>query len=258
MYLAYMDESGNTGRRADPDQPFHLIGCLVVEDRNVRALEDKLLSIANERFPNEAQRVGFEFHGSELFGGSGDFTGIAPAQRVAACIEIAEACSEYAAAFGWGAVDKLKSAANEHPHRIAFQFIVERLEPWLSSKDSFGLLIADEQQEVEADLFADIIHAKRHGTFWGFRTIRITRIIDSVHFVKSHNSPIIQACDVITYFQLKRMYQRRELDRLFNESGSDNREHWMKKNMSRSQQGVKDICAAFSDIEIFRAKLWPK
>jgi hypothetical protein len=123
-----MDETGNTGTKADPAQPIHLIGCLIIEDAAVRRLEDALSAIAAAYFPDKAKEQAFEFQGSEMFQGSGIFKGTEPANRIKAVHAIIDAVHEHVAAFAYAGVNKIKSYANDHPHRIAFTLLVERLQ----------------------------------------------------------------------------------------------------------------------------------
>lgn len=114
MFLAYMDESGNTGTRVDPAQPIHLIGCLVVEDVAVRPLEDAIDAVAVKYFAPQRLDPRFEFHGKELHDGKGLFKGVAAADRLAAATEVINAVKQHATVWGYAGVNKLKSAANDH------------------------------------------------------------------------------------------------------------------------------------------------
>jgi len=258
MFLAYMDESGNTGRKNDPIQPIHMIGCILVKDSSVRAMEDDLRAIAAKHFPDVHAKRDFEFHGAELFQGDGYFKGIAPQTRVDAAIEIVKCCQTHVAAFGYGAVDKRKSYASDHPHRIAFQFLVEKLEPWLRSQDDYGLIVADEQKEVEADLLSDFSNFKRDKTTFGYINVKIERILDSVHFVRSHDSMLIQACDVLTYFRLKSYLQHERHNAAFKASAEADWNSWRATNASKSEKAVTTIYSEIAKITKFRAQIWPK
>lgn len=147
MYLAYMDEAGNTGTCADPNQPVHMLGCLLVEDAAVRAMEDAIADVGKRHFPQLSLQPGFEFHGAHLYSGKAIFRGVSPDARIKAMRDLVEVTTEHAAAFGYTGVNKVKTFANDHPHRIAFTLMVERVEPWLRTRDSLGLIVADENNE---------------------------------------------------------------------------------------------------------------
>lgn len=179
MFLAYMDECGNTGTYADPDQPIHFLGCLVVEDVAVRPLEEAVRSVAKQYFPDHWLDPRFEFHGVDLFGGKGFFKGTSVQHRIDAAEALMAVASEHAAGFAYSGVNKLKSFAKEHPHRICFTFLAERLQGWLASRDGLALLVSDENHEVEQDIIRDIQTFKRSTTQWGYKRVAITRVIDS-------------------------------------------------------------------------------
>lgn len=208
MKLIYLDEAGNTGSKADPDQPIHMIGSLIVDQAHVRFIEVRLNELA-ERCRTLIRAAGrpeptdpIEFHGADLFGGKGLFKPISPAARIALCEDIVAACRDGKAVFGHCAVDKMKLWGG-HPHMRCFQFTLERLQDHLSSKDELGLLIADEHRELEEEIIQNLAFSKEFTTGWGQRPTAIKNIIDTVHFVKSKHNRLVQACDVLTYFRLK-------------------------------------------------------
>ena len=259
MFFAYLDESGNTGLRADPDQPIHLIGCLLIEDVQIRALEDALAGVVSARFPLVCRRPGFELHAADVYGGSGWARGVAPQVRVDTITEIVDAVSTHADSFSYFGVDKLRSFANAHPHRIAFQFLVENLEPYLQRKGALGLLIADENHEVSQNLIDDFAIFKEFSTTWGYKSVKVQSIVDSVHFVQSHNNRIIQAVDMLTYFTLKghRIGRRKIEEFLALPQPRDSYPVWLAANLPRSEQTVLDIKNRIALIPGIGSKIWP-
>ena len=208
MKLIYLDEAGNTGSKADPDQPIHMIGSLIVDEAHVRPIEVRLNDLA-ERCQTLIRAAGcpvptdpIEFHGADLFGGKGVFRPINPAARIALCEDIVVACRDEKAAFGHCAVDKIKLPGG-HPHMRCFQFTLERLQDHLSARNELGLLIADEHRELEEEIIRNFALSTRLTTGWGYRPTAIENIIDTIHFVKSKHNRLVQACDVLTYFRLK-------------------------------------------------------
>lgn len=262
MYFAYMDETGNTGTKVDTAQPIHLIGCLIVEDAAVRPFEDALAAIAAAHFPEKSKDPAFEFHGAEMFQGSGIFKGTKPVDRIAAAHAVVDAVNEHVAAFGYAGVDKTKSYANDHPHRIAFTLLVERLQTWLKHRDALGLIIADENKEISQKLIDDFALFKEFATNWGYSRIPVTNIIDSVHFVQSHNNRIMQACDVITYIFMKGRYLHDRKQAEYKGIVGDtwtyrNYLEWFKANQSVAEKATFEIADKINKIQMFRAKIWP-
>jgi len=86
-----------------------------------------------------------------------------------------------------------------HPHDIALMFTIESIERLARERDCRVLLIADEAKEVENAAIRDLANYQEMGTAWGFRTERIKRIIDTIHFVPSHTNCGIQLADCATF-----------------------------------------------------------
>jgi len=203
MYLIYIDESGNTGARKDPNQPIHLIGAMMVECEKVRTLEDEIAEIAETHFPELSLKDGFELHAADMFNGAGMFRGVPAATRVEVVEKIINLTDKHDIRLGWAAIDKMKLRKEMHPHQLAFVLLIERLETFLQQRERLGLIVADENKEVEQSLIDDLSIYKRHRTNFGYRAVAVKTIVDSVHFVQSRNNLLIQCIDVITYFILR-------------------------------------------------------
>jgi hypothetical protein len=255
-----MDETGNTGWKADPANPVHMIGCLVVDAQRVRAFESELAEIAGRHFPKVHRTRGFEFHGAELFGGKGYFKRVPVATRLQVTTEIIDVAIQHAATFGYAGVDKMRSYAGDHPHRISFLLLVERLEPYLQRVGELGLLIADENQEIAQVLIDDFALFKEISTNWGYKRVQIVNIVDSVHFVQSKNNRIIQACDVLTYFQRKADAIRAQVSEAFAllplPRPSDFLA-WRNAKLSKSERATVELGDRIARIPCFASKLFP-
>jgi hypothetical protein len=83
MWIAYMDETGNTGRNLDdPAQPIHLILSLVIEESKIGLVHDHMRDAARRHCPLTCSEDEFEFHGQDLFSGRGYFSGFSPSERI--------------------------------------------------------------------------------------------------------------------------------------------------------------------------------
>ncbi|MCJ2027774.1 DUF3800 domain-containing protein [Methylobacterium sp. J-067] len=216
MYLIYLDESGNTGTHKDPNQPIHLIAALCVHESKIRAVESAVRSITWQHFGIVTLSNGFELHAADLYGGNGFFKGIKPKDRITCIHDILDAIAAHDAVVIWAAVDKMKLYSSHHPHRMAFLFLVERIEDWLGQgKAELGLLVADENKEVEQKLIDDLEVFKLSGTGMGWRPTQISSIVDSIHFVQSTNNRLIQCVDIVAYFALKHHRQEQTLLRSY-------------------------------------------
>lgn len=265
MKLIYLDEAGNTGSKADPDQPIHMIGSLIVDHAHVRPIEVKLNALA-ERCRTLIRSAGrpaptdpIEFHGADIFGGKGPFKPINPAVRIAICEDIIEACRDGEAAFGHCAVDKMKLWGG-HPHMRCFQFTLERLQDHLSSKGELGLLIADKHRELEEEIIQNLAFSKEFTTGWGHRPTAIKNIIDTVHFVKSKHNRLVQACDVLTYFRLKGLRLSNKLLEAYllstEKAGGISKSDYVASHTKPAEKAVLKLNVAICAMERFH-HLWP-
>lgn len=215
MHLIYIDESGNTGTRKDPDQPIHLIAGLIVPEGDIRAIEDAVEGVMRRHFAVLSTDPDFELHGADLFSGNGAFKGVPPIDRITAIHEVLDMLAGTGAKVIWAAVDKMRQPSSWHPHQLAFLFLVERIEDYLRPQETLGLLIADECKEVEDRLIENLRKYKKTNTGWGWRPTPIKQIVDSIHFVQSKNNLLIQCVDIIAYFALKHHRQNLEIFEAF-------------------------------------------
>lgn len=207
MKLIYMDESGHTGTDKNADQPLHYLAAICIDEQKVRAVEREIQTIAFTALGAAANNTDFEFKGHSLRSGKGRyFTGLPTAKRTALVTELLDLLKRHDIRVIWAAVDKARSAAKLHPQQLCFLLVVERVEQWLRSQDvaggpiALGLLIADEFDELEQRLIDDLNRYKTSFVDFGFKLKPIERVIDSVHFVRSFNNPLIQLADVVAYF----------------------------------------------------------
>jgi hypothetical protein len=258
MYLIYIDESGNTGDRKDPQQPIHLIGGLLVHESKIRSIEDEVRRLTIHHLGVVAVQPGFELHGIDLFKGTGWFKGISPATRIQLIHEVLAALQERGAKVGWAAADKTKLYSGWHPHRLAFILFMERVEGHLSGEDALGLIIADENKEIEQRLIDDLEVYKRTTTGFGWRPIKLEHVVDSIHFVQSKNNRLIQCADMVAYFALRghRLIQAlAERYRAVPEPKST-WPSWRSTNTSPSEQAALAIHERIAAMTVF-AKLFP-
>jgi hypothetical protein len=204
MRFAYMDEAGNTGRRFDDaDQPIHLILSLVVDEANISTLHEHVREAGRRHFPDCYDDPKFEFHGQHLYAARGFCADMDPQTRieifddVLAGIELAEADVIVRGVQKPGLARRY--ANPYHPHDIALMYTIESIERLARSKDCKVLLVADEAKEIEDSARRDLAAYQEMGTAWGIYQARIDHIVDTIHFVASHQSGAIQAADCATF-----------------------------------------------------------
>lgn len=204
MYLIFMDGAGNTGADlTHPTSTVHYLLGLAVPSDNARALEDAVSEVLSSRFAAASRVPGFECKGSDLYRGEGPCARMAPEHRLALYGELAALVARFDVEVIWRGIDKRALAAQYarpmHPHRLAFLYFAEAAERFLRERKHFGLLISDEEKSVEQQVIEDLPRYKELGTGFGHSPIDLTRIIDNVHWVKSHNSRLLQLADNCTF-----------------------------------------------------------
>jgi hypothetical protein len=204
MRFAYMDETGNTGRRFDdPDQPIHMILSLVVDEARVSDLHEHIREVGRQHCPDHCEESEFEFHGGDLFSGDAPFKDHSPTKRIEIYDEVLRGIELVGAEVIVRGVHKAglqqRYAQPYHPHDVALMFTIESIERMARECDCNVLLVADEAKEVEDAALRDLVNYQELGTQWGWRPEKIERVIDTIHFVPSHRNCAIQVADCAAY-----------------------------------------------------------
>ena len=206
MYLFPTDESGNTGWNLNvAQQPIHFLLALGIHEDKAYEIDRALFRIAVDYFPREARNSDFEFHGGDIYRGEGYFDTLSPADRLRIYNRLVEVVVNFEVPVLAEGVDKSKlkaSSANPaHPYNLTFLYLVEHLEDFLASDQppANGLLFADENRERDRSIISDFDSFKEYGTVFGHQPREIKRLLDTIHFVKSHDSRLIQSADCNSY-----------------------------------------------------------
>lgn len=208
MQFIFIDETGNSGFDLDNDeQPFHILFGVIIEHKLLPTIQNELLDIAKEHYEN-FDKSDFEFKGFDLFKGKSFNKDKKVDERIDITEKILQIFLKYELKTITTIIDKntlkRKYTNPMHPHQLAFRFMVEKFESYLIENNRYGLMVCDEIKEHEQSLIEDLESFKRQGTSIGnYENVVCQNILDSVHYVKSHNSLGIQLCDVGTYFMGK-------------------------------------------------------
>ncbi len=254
MLFAYIDETGNSGLRKSDDQPIHLLGALVIDSDHIRIVEDAMHEIAG-RFGDPTK---VEFKGYDLYQRVGSFKGVEVTDCIAVAEQLIDLAVQNATTFGYAGVDKRRSNAKDHPQVIAITFLLERLQPFLRSRKEQALIVADEYNELGDSLIEEYERFKKTGTSWGYAKVKLANVCDSLHYVKSKHSRLLQLCDVLTYITSKYLQAREQMDeRLGNEEMPyQAREKARREQATRAELATLALWERFS-LTRFRAKIFP-
>lgn len=204
MLICYLDESGNTGKRLDdPDQPIHYLVAVIVREDRIRDMGDRLQALADAAPVGESL---VEYHGDELFHGSGPWQDVPPRLRVGEYAKALSVMSAVGAGVAHASINKPLLVGDHSPHLLALQFLTEKIERWLRSRtDELGqraLLVADHSHEHDQYAF-DLIHRMQAtgGPVGGRRGLNVSldHIVDGVYFAHSERSWGIQLADMVAF-----------------------------------------------------------
>ncbi len=244
MLLCYIDESGNTGNNLkDIHQPHLVLTALLVPPENIKDIENDIRTLSYKYFSAESRNTDFEFHGDDIYNKRGRyFKKLSLEQRINILDEIVDVALKYESIkIGYISIEKEKYHAKFHIQQTAFSLLVEKIEERLQGHlNSYCLLIADEQDEIEQNLIDDLDHFKQHGTTFGYNNVQVNRIIDSVHFVKSNNNYLMQLTDVICYLIRRGEESRKKLMEQYKMERKEYNEirfnEWIEKHSHKGQK----------------------
>ncbi|MCP4303562.1 MAG: DUF3800 domain-containing protein [bacterium] len=195
--LVYIDETGAPRGNLTNHRYLQIVAA-IVDEEHVRGLGESLQQTAMNHlgwFP-----AGFEFHGNQLWNGNGEWDGKAPTELLAAYEDVIGLIDQHCISIAHSTIDRQRLHDKYHggfdgsAYRLGLQFLLEKV----NQLSGLKVLVADEskEQEVEAkDMVARLQE-------WGGGEVpgrQVTSIIDSLHFVQSHESPGVQIADMAAY-----------------------------------------------------------
>lgn len=204
----YIDETGSVGRAARNQPYLTLVAAIVPEDK-VQALAAALRRVAFKHLgwiPAD-----FEFHGVELWGGDGHWAGKEPAELLAAYEDAIAVLPALEIRVAHSSIHKANlhlkydGKADSNAYLLALQFLLERIE--LRGSDELKVVVADETKEHElaAIKLVSDLQRQNEGVVPGRK---LERVIDSLHFVRSSDSPGVQIADLVAFALQRASYGR--------------------------------------------------
>lgn len=197
MLLTYLDESYTKER--------YFIAGLLVPDAEARSLTIALDKIVEDTsWDHGGVHLTAELHGYDLVAGKGDWERLAPKVRVRIGVynKALQAIADHDVKIIIRSVDIVgldvrHPNGHDHPHGIVMTHLVERVDEYAASVGAYALLIADEV-DGQVGYRRDLWNYQRSAT-WGWRSRKITRVVDTLHFAPSTASRLVQAADLIAY-----------------------------------------------------------
>jgi len=195
LILFYYDEV----KYHPPQQDSFWLGGIGAASDIVAELEDRVNEVAQDAFGSTLLSSETEFHGIELCRGNGRFKGVAEAERHSylerlLAIVSREDVFRIHVEIRPGNITHSSKSHDE----IAFMYLIEQLNGLLQDHDELGMIFGDYDEPAIGTSVASLSRFRIGGTQWQ-RGKEIDRIIDTVHFAKSHHSRLIQLADIFLY-----------------------------------------------------------
>ena len=202
MRLAYIDESYT--------RDFYFIGAVVVDDVSGPAVHAALDAVAEKArtayLPDVTAPL--ELHGQPLFQGAREWEPIK--KQVRALISVYEqamqALGQQEIHIFLRGLDCKRHRARYvdpwPPHEVVLQHLLERLNDFGQSLGEQILVIADEVNDP--DRHRNTLRDFRINGTPGYRSSTLPNILDTLHFVPSEHSRLIQAADLVTFLHHRR------------------------------------------------------
>lgn len=210
MFICYADESGHTGSKADANQPVLAMAGVLVNTYNMHRTQEELQGLVD--LVETSGRAVQELKGQQLYRGEGPWKSMNGTDRHGL----------YEAILKWFAGRNHKIALSVLNNSKATQLIreeyawlkapyaaaglhlalqVQRLNQAKPKNKGKTLLVYDQLTEHEASL-SELIAYPREETdgYYGYgKGSRLSEIIDTAYFVRSHHASFVQLADLIAF-----------------------------------------------------------
>lgn len=196
MLLTYVDESYTKKR--------YFLAALLVPENEAISLTAALDRVVFDAMMDHGNiRESAELHGYDIVSGKGDWAGLAKKIRVRIGVynKAMQAIADHDVKVIIRSVDIVGLHAlytrPDHPHSVALNHLIERVDEYAASVKELAIMIADEVDGQDG-YRRDLWQYQKSGT-WGYRSRQITRVVDTIHFAPSTASRLVQAADLIAY-----------------------------------------------------------
>jgi hypothetical protein len=220
LFLFYYDEV----KFDPPVQPSFWLGGIAVKDSGAADVENQINALAAATFGSSILERGNEFHGIEIVQGKGTFKGVKLEERLSVFTSLLKiTASDAVHRFYVRIRPENIVMTSDPPEEIAFMYYVEIANRFLNKIEEYGMMFGDYDEPTIGKSVVSLSKYKHRGTYWQ-KAAKIDRLIDTVHFAKSHHSRLIQLADVYLYAQQFYSYQnfgnwRDGVNKLIQESG---------------------------------------
>ena len=221
MYLAYLDDSGTTGRNmSDSKRPFQFVTAVLAKDEQFNSIEIISTKIA-QMLPEECLTSAREFKAFDLFWGRGKFRGVDQSIRYDVLSQLCQSIKGIHLPVFSGVADKVKLKAgpfaSAHPLGVAFNCCAVGIQNWMQKNTKpheVAVIISDDTRDIEnkqalKDEFRRLRPKINPPTYLPGQ---LTQIHDDMYFGDSRESVGIQMADVCGFFISRHLSQKAEAE----------------------------------------------
>ena len=198
MHLIYFDEN-----KYSEENPFFNIGGILVPEAKVLELDKALTRIQFNLFGSSSLVVENEIHGKEMFQGKGPFKKRKLAERVKVFEHLTNLLIENEIPIRLVRIDvkrhrqKYMFPTPEYP--LGLMLFLERVCDYLDFVRDLGIVFGDHENDEVARSVVDFSEYKNVGKTPMHFGRPLGRLVDTVHFTRSHHSRFLQLADVVVY-----------------------------------------------------------
>lgn len=198
MQLIYFDEN-----KYSEDNPYFLVGGIVVNDALALDLDKVLSTIQFNYFGSSILTKENEFHAKDIFHGKGNWKGRKLEERVQIFDDIASIIISKQLPIRIVSID-VKKHINKYryptpEYRLGLMLILERFSDYLTKIDDIGLVFGDYEKDEIKRSIVDFSEFKLMGKTPMYYGRPLGRLIDTVYFTQSHHSRFLQIADILIY-----------------------------------------------------------
>lgn len=197
--MIYLDESGRGNQ-------FYFFGALIADAPAIQDIErgfEEIAHLVAANVPGFDPRT--EFHAVDMFQGNAGWKRVQTAWRVKACDLAAKVLARSSARFIFRGVDieglQRKYVNPYPPHLLTLAQVLEQVDNHLAgpgTTNRIGIAHADEHHSANSARRS--LRDFKFARVPGYTTRQLHRIADTIYFGPSHESRLLQAADVATYF----------------------------------------------------------
>lgn len=161
---------------------------------DIACLEEQVSKLSEEVFGTRELTPSTEFHSSNIYFGKGYFRGTPPTQRLDILTSVASLIGKDAPVKRvYAAINTNKLYNVNDGPRFAFMHFCERVQLAIPA-NATAILIGDLDDSQTSSMIKEFSRYRSTGTSSRFGR-KITKIVDSVHFCRSHHSRMVQLAD---------------------------------------------------------------